>query len=47
MAAGSKTVADLISASDPSLRQPIIDDLMSEIARFEAEDTGVPSEMRH
>jgi hypothetical protein len=43
-----KVVAELISA-EPSLHQPMIDDLMSEIARFEAEYAGAPgsSEMRH
>ena len=45
----SKTIAELISGSEPSLRQPIIKDLMTEISRFEAEYAGAPasSEMRH
>jgi hypothetical protein len=44
-----KTIAELISGSDPSSRQPIIEDLMTEISRFEAEYAGAPgsSEMRH
>ena len=44
-----KTVADLISGSDFSLRQTIIKDLMSEISRFEAEYASEPgsSDMRH
>lgn len=43
-----KTVAELISGSDVSLRQRIIDDLMSEISRFEAEYASAPgSDMRH
>ena len=43
-----KTVAELISGSDPSLRQLIIEDLMSEITRFEAEYASAPgSDMRH
>jgi hypothetical protein len=43
-----KTVAELISGSDPSLRQRIIEDLMSEISRFEAEYASAPgSDMRH
>jgi hypothetical protein len=43
-----KTVAELISGSDPSLRQRIIEDLMSEITRFEAEYASAPgSDMRH
>ena len=44
-----KTLAELISGSDPSLRQPVIEDLMTEISRFEAEYAGAPgsSEMRH
>jgi hypothetical protein len=43
-----KTMADLISGSEPSLRQRIIEDLMSEIS-IEAEYAGTPgsSEMRH
>ena len=43
-----KTVAELISGSDPSSRQRIIEDLMSEISRFEAEYASAPgSDMRH
>jgi hypothetical protein len=43
-----KTVAELISGSDPSLRQRIIEDLMNEITRFEAEYASAPgSDMRH
>ena len=43
-----KIMADLISDSDSSLRQPIIEDLMSEISRFEAEYASAPgSDMRH
>ncbi len=43
-----KTVAELISGSDPSLRQRIMEDLMSEISRFEAEYASAPgSDMRH
>ena len=43
-----KTVAELISGSDPSLHQRIIEDLMSEISRFEAEYASAPgSDMRH
>ena len=42
-----KTVAELISGSDPSLRQRIIEDLMSEISRFEAEDASGLSGMHH
>ena len=44
-----KTMADLIPGSEPSLRQRIIEDLMSEISRLEAEYAGAPgsSEMRH
>jgi hypothetical protein len=43
-----KTMADLISGFEPSLRQPIIEDLMTEIS-IEAEYAGAPgsSEMRH
>jgi hypothetical protein len=43
-----KVVAELISA-EPALSRPIIEDLRSEISRFEAEDAGTPgsSEMRH
>jgi hypothetical protein len=43
-----KTVAELISGSDPSLRQRIVEELMSEISRFEAEYASAPgSDMRH
>ena len=42
-----KTMADLISGSEPSLRQRIIEDLMSEISRFEAEDASGLSGMHH
>jgi len=44
-----KTMADLISGFEPSLRQPVIEDLVTEISRFEAEYAGAPgsSEMRH
>jgi hypothetical protein len=44
-----QTMADLISGFEPSLRQPVIEDLMTEISRFEAEYAGAPgsSEMRH
>jgi hypothetical protein len=44
-----KTMAELLAGFEPSLRQPIIDELMSEISRFEAEYAGEPgsSEMRH
>ena len=41
-----KVVAELISAG-PSLRQPVIEDLMSEISRFEAEDASGLSGMHH
>ena len=43
-----KVVAELISA-EPALSWPIIEDLRSEISRFEAEYAGAPgsSEMRH
>ena len=42
------TVAELISGSDPSLRQRIMEELMSEISRFEAEYASAPgSDMRH
>ena len=39
----------MTSGFEPSLRQPIIEDLMIEISRFEAEYAGAPgsSEMRH
>jgi hypothetical protein len=42
-----KTMADLTSGFEPSLRQPIIEDLMTEISRFEAEDTSGLSGMHH
>jgi hypothetical protein len=43
-----KTVAELISGSDPSLRQRIVEELISEISRFEAEYASAPgSDMRH
>ncbi|HEY2186176.1 MAG TPA: hypothetical protein VGH39_14380 [Xanthobacteraceae bacterium] len=43
-----KTVAELVSGSDPSLRQRIVEELMSEISRFEAEYASAPgSDMRH
>jgi hypothetical protein len=41
-----KVVAELISA-EPSSRQPIIDDLRSEISRFEAENASGLSGMHH
>jgi hypothetical protein len=43
-----KVVAELISA-EPASSRPIIEDLMTEISRFEAEYAGTPgsSEMRH
>jgi hypothetical protein len=43
-----KTVAELTSGSDAALRQRIVEDLMSEISRFEAEYVNAPgSDMRH
>jgi hypothetical protein len=43
-----KTVADLTTGSEPALRQRIVEDLMSEISRFEAEYASAPgSDMRH
>ena len=43
-----KTVAELTIGSDAALRQRIVDDLMSEISRFEAEYASAPgSDMRH
>jgi hypothetical protein len=43
-----KTVAELTFGSDPAVRQRIVEDLMSEISRFEAEYASAPgSDMRH
>ena len=43
-----KTVAELITGSDAGARQRIVEDLMSEISRFEAEYASAPgSDMRH
>ena len=43
-----KTVAELTYGTDPAARQRIIDDLLSEISRFEAEYASAPgSDMRH
>jgi hypothetical protein len=43
-----KTVAELTFGADPTERQRIIDDLLSEISRFEAEYASAPgSDMRH
>ena len=41
-----KVVAELISA-EPALSRPIIEDLRSEISRFEAEDASGLSGMHH
>jgi hypothetical protein len=41
-----KVVAELISA-EPGLSRPIIEDLRSEISRFEAEDASGLSGMHH
>jgi hypothetical protein len=43
-----KTVAELTYGSDATVRQRIVDDLLSEISRFEAEYASAPgSDMRH
>ena len=43
-----KTVAELTFGSDPAVRQRIVEDLMSELSRFEAEYASAPgSDMRH
>ena len=43
-----KTVAELTFGSDPAVRRRIVEDLMSEISRFEAEYASAPgSDMRH
>jgi hypothetical protein len=43
-----KTIAELTYGSDAQLRQRIIDDLMREISRYEAEYASAPgSDMRH
>jgi hypothetical protein len=43
-----KTVAEMTSGSDAALRQRIMEDLMREISRFEAEYANSPgSDMRH
>ena len=43
-----KTVAELTYGTDQAARQRIIDDLLSEISRFEAEYASAPgSDMRH
>jgi hypothetical protein len=43
-----KTVAELTFGADPAERQRIIEDLLSEISRFEAEYASAPgSDMRH
>ena len=46
----AKILAELMSGSDPSLHQPIIQELTREISRFEAEYASAPtssSDMRH
>ena len=44
----AKTVAELTYGSDQAARQRIIDDLLSEISRFESEYASAPgSDMRH
>ena len=43
-----KTIAELTYGSDAAVRQRILDELMSEISRFEAEYASAPgSDMRH
>jgi hypothetical protein len=43
-----KTVAELTYGSDATVRQRIVDDLLTEISRFEAEYASAPgSDMRH
>jgi hypothetical protein len=43
-----KTVAELTYGSDATVRQRIVEDLLSEISRFEAEYASAPgSDMRH
>ena len=44
----AKTVAELTYGSDATVRQRIVEDLLSEISRFEAEYASAPgSDMRH
>ncbi|MGA7386921.1 MAG: hypothetical protein WBW99_03190 [Pseudolabrys sp.] len=44
----AKTVAELTFGSDATLRQRVLEDLMREIAQFEAEFANAPaSDMRH
>ena len=43
-----KTVAELTYGSDAAMRQRVLEDLMREISRFEAEYASAPaSDMRH
>ena len=43
-----KTVAELTFGSDAALRKRILEDLMNEISKFEAEYASAPgSDMRH
>ena len=43
-----KTIAELTSGSDAAMRQRILEELMSEISKFEAEYASAPgSDMRH
>jgi hypothetical protein len=43
-----KTVAEMTYGSDAALRQRVVEDLMREISRFEAEYANSPgSDMRH
>jgi hypothetical protein len=41
-----QTMADLISGFEPSLRQQVIEDLMTEISRFEAEYAGAQDHLK-
>ena len=44
----AKTVAEMTFGSDAALRQRVLEDLTSEIAKFEAEFASVPgSDLRH
>jgi hypothetical protein len=43
-----KTIAELTYGSDAAMRQRVLEDLMREISRFEAEYASAPaSDMRH
>jgi hypothetical protein len=43
-----KTIAELTTGSDAAMRQRILEELMSEISKFEAEYASAPgSDMRH